>query len=119
MIALAALTLTLTAWPQLDKVAFPQIVHHRLVVHGAADEAASIRGKIGQGWIVAFCTPKFCAPNRVEVTLPRSGALTLDVQAIRTDDGVSPATTLGVETAGARVSAAVRLRLPATPKATQ
>lgn len=119
MIALAALTLTLTAWPQLDNAAFPQVVHHKLVVRGAADEAASVRGKIGKGWIVAFCTPRFCAPNHVDVTLPHGGPLTLDVQAIRTDDGASPSTMMSVETANARVSAAVRLRRPTTPKATR
>lgn len=101
---------TLTAWPQRDNSAFAQVVHHRLVVRGTAGEATAVRGKIGKGWIVAFCTPHVCAPGRVDLTLPHSGAVTLDVQAIRIDDAVAPVTTISVD-----ASARQRRRAIAAP----
>jgi len=119
LIALAALVLTLAPWPQHDKAAFPQAVHHKLLVHGAPNAAAALRGTIDDGWMVAFCTSKLCAPGHVDVTIPPSGEATIDVEAIRLGDDAPQAATLVVESAGARATAAVRLQRRANPSAKQ
>jgi len=109
LIAVAALLLSMSAWPSRDNAAFPDVVHKKLVVRGAPNEPAPLRGTIDTGWLVSFCTPHLCAPRAVDLTLPKNGSLTIDVQAIRMNDRAPASATLLVETSGARVSGAVRL----------
>ena len=119
MIAIAALVLTLNPWPQHDNAAFPQAVHHKLLVRGAPKATTQLRGLIDDGWMVAFCTAKLCAPGRVGLTIPPTGVATVDVEAIRLGDDGKRNATLVVDTNGVRVSAAVRLRHQANRTAKQ
>jgi len=119
VIAIAALVLTLNPWPQHDNPAFPQAVHHKLLVHGAPNTAAPLRGSIDDGWMVAFCTAKLCAPGRVDLTIPQSGVATVDVEAIRLGTDGNLNAMLSVDANGVRVSVAVRLRPPKNPPTKQ
>ena len=40
---------------------------------------------VASGWIAAFCTPRLCSPERVDVTLPASGRATYEFELIRQD----------------------------------
>ncbi|HEV2738200.1 MAG TPA: hypothetical protein VGU66_06425 [Candidatus Elarobacter sp.] len=48
------------------------------------------------GWLVSFCTPRVCAPLRVNVDLPRSGSQTIELQAINTIPGAKPPQSIAV-----------------------
>lgn len=63
---------------------------YRLEVTGAPNTTLHLRAiGVAQGWLAAFCTPKLCSPQRVDVTLPASGSAVLQFELIRESDGAA------------------------------
>ena len=57
---------------------------YRLEVSGKPNATVSLRALgVAQGWLAAFCTPKLCSPQRVDVQLPQSGQAIVQFELIR------------------------------------
>jgi hypothetical protein len=57
---------------------------YRLHVEGVPNSTFVLRADgVAKGWLAAFCTPKVCAPMRVDVTLPASGQAVYQFELIR------------------------------------
>lgn len=56
---------------RLEVAGRPKAVVH-LQAHGVAS-----------GWLAAFCTPQYCAPQRVDAALPNSGLAVFQFELIR------------------------------------
>jgi hypothetical protein len=57
---------------------------YRLEVSGKPNATVSLRALgVAQGWLAAFCTPKLCSPQRVDVQLPHSGQAIVQFELIR------------------------------------
>ena len=57
---------------------------YRLTVTGTPDSAVHLQASgVADGWLAAFCTPKFCSPQRVDVAIPSSGEAVLQFELIR------------------------------------
>ncbi|MBV8116869.1 MAG: hypothetical protein JOY69_08225 [Candidatus Eremiobacteraeota bacterium] len=73
-------------------------IRYRLHVSGASHASLTLRAdRLAKGWLAAFCTPKVCAPLRVDVTLPQSGRALYQFELIREDPVAAPRS-------GARIS---------------
>ncbi len=86
-------------------------VKYRLHVAGAPNATVRLRADgVAKGWLAAFCTPKVCAPARVDVTLPLSGQAVYQFELIREDAG-------GPARSGARITTddGVTISVPAPP----
>jgi hypothetical protein len=60
---------------------------YRLQVTGKPNATIRLRtSDVAPGWLAAFCTPKFCAPQRVDIDLPRSGQTVFQFELIREAD---------------------------------
>jgi hypothetical protein len=65
-----------------------QAAKYRLQVIGAPNTTIHLRAvRVASGWLAAFCTPKFCAPERVDANLPSSGQAVFQFELIRESDG--------------------------------
>ncbi|MBV8489281.1 MAG: hypothetical protein JO199_02035 [Candidatus Eremiobacteraeota bacterium] len=80
--------LTLQTWKGKDlSTASSEAVKYRLDVRGTPNATLHLDAShVAQGWIAAFCTPKVCSPNSVDVTLPASGRAEYQFELIREDD---------------------------------
>jgi hypothetical protein len=59
----------------------------RLIVSGAPNATLHLEATgVADGWLGAFCTPTVCAPQRVSVTLPKSGQAIYQFELIREED---------------------------------
>jgi len=57
---------------------------YRLKVTGAPESVVHLQASgVANGWLAAFCTAKFCSPQRVDVALPSSGEVVLQFELIR------------------------------------
>ena len=57
---------------------------YRFEVSGKPNATVSLRALgVAQGWLAAFCTPKLCSPQRVDVQLPQSGQAVVQFELIR------------------------------------
>lgn len=57
---------------------------YRLEVTGKPNATVNLRAlNVAQGWLAAFCTPKLCSPQRVDVQLPHSGQAVFQFELIR------------------------------------
>jgi hypothetical protein len=57
---------------------------YRLEVSGRPDSTIRLEARnVADGWIAAFCTPRVCSPQRVDVDLPRSGQAVFQFELIR------------------------------------
>jgi len=66
---------------------------YRLHVAGPANAKLVLRASgLAPGWLAAFCTPSYCAPMRVDVTLPATGEAVFQFELIR-EDAAAPART--------------------------
>ena len=55
---------------------------YRLKVTGAPESVVHLQASgVAPGWLAAFCTPKFCSPQRIDVAIPSSGEVRLTVRA--------------------------------------
>lgn len=60
---------------------------YRLEVTGKPQEVVHLKASgIASGWLAAFCTPKVCSPQRVDVEIPSSGEAVLQFELIRESD---------------------------------
>jgi hypothetical protein len=60
---------------------------YRLKVTGTPDSVVHLQASgVANGWLAAFCTPKFCSPQRIEVAIPSSGESVLQFELIRESD---------------------------------
>ena len=61
---------------------------YRLRVTGTPNATLVLHaGDLAKGWLAAFCTPRVCAPMRVDVTLPATGAAVYQFELIREETG--------------------------------
>ena len=57
---------------------------YRLEVSGRPNGVIHLTAKdVAPGWLAAFCTPRLCSPQRVDVALPASGLTILQFELIR------------------------------------
>ena len=60
---------------------------YRLKVTGKPESVVHLQASgVAHGWLAAFCTPKFCSPQRVDVAIPSSGEAVLQFELIRESD---------------------------------
>ena len=60
---------------------------YRLKVTGTPDSVVHLQASgVANGWLAAFCTPKLCSPQRIEVAIPSSGESVLQFELIRESD---------------------------------
>lgn len=56
----------------------------KLTVAGRPGTSVRLRvSGVARGWLAAFCTSRFCSPERVDVTLPPSGRASYAFELIR------------------------------------
>jgi|SRR5580700_5253144 hypothetical protein len=85
---------------------------YRLEVSGKPNDSIRLSARrVAPGWLAAFCTPKLCSPQRVDVALPRSGQAVFQFELIRQAAGApkrSGATITGSDGASVSVPEAYR-----------
>jgi hypothetical protein len=85
---------------------------YRLEVNGKPNDSIRLSARrVAPGWLAAFCTPKLCSPQRVDVALPRSGQAVFQFELIRQAAGApkrSGATITGSDGASVSVPEAYR-----------
>lgn len=96
MIALAILLalvqpsthLSIEPWTGSDfQVTTAAAAKYRLKVAGKPNAAVHLRALgVAHGWLAAFCTPRLCSPQRIDVELPRSGRIVVQFELIRESD---------------------------------
>ncbi|HEY6486319.1 MAG TPA: hypothetical protein VIX83_08055 [Candidatus Cybelea sp.] len=61
---------------------------YRLEVSGKPKALVRLQARgVASGWLAAFCTPKYCAPQHVETSLPSSGQAVFQFELIRESSG--------------------------------
>lgn len=80
--------LSVTPWTGTDlQTTTERAAKYRLDVSGKPNASLRLRASgVSPGWLAAFCTPKFCAPQRVSVDLPKSGRAVFQFELIRESD---------------------------------
>jgi hypothetical protein len=85
---------------------------YRLEIAGKPNAPVHLRAtSVAQGWLAAFCTPRLCSPERIEMQLPKSGNAVVQFELIRESDNApkrSGATITGTDGASVTVPAAYR-----------
>jgi hypothetical protein len=108
-----ATRLTIQPWTGSDfQVTTEAAAKYRLEVTGkpSASVRLSVVG-VASGWIGAFCTPRLCSPQRVDLELSRSGRAVVQFELIRESDNApkrSGATITDGDGASVMVPAAYR-----------
>lgn len=84
-LAQAPTHLTIEPWTGAEFQATPSgAAKYRLKVNGKPNATVNLRAlHVAQGWLAAFCTPKLCSPERINVQLPRSGEAIFQFELIR------------------------------------
>jgi hypothetical protein len=115
LVALAqpATRLSIQPWTGSDLQATSAVAaKYRLEVSGKPNAALHLRARnVAAGWLAAFCTPKFCSPERVETSLPASGHAVFQFELIRESSNgpeQSGAVIVGDDGASVAVPAAYR-----------
>jgi hypothetical protein len=115
LLALAqpATHLSIQPWTGADfQITGADTAKYRLEVSGRPNATVRLQAsRVASGWIAAFCTPKLCSPQRVEIQLPRSGEAVFQFELIRELDSApqqSGATITGNDGASVTVPAAYR-----------
>lgn len=90
VIALAdpATHLSIEPWTGSDfQVTAGTAAKYRLEVAGKPNASVRLHAVgVASGWIAAFCTPRLCSPQHIDVTLPRSGQAVIQFELIRESD---------------------------------
>ena len=84
-VAQVATQLTVKPWTGTDlQVTTDTAAKYRLEVSGKSNGSVRLRA-VGDasGWIAAFCTPKLCSPQRLDLRLPSSGNAVVQFELIR------------------------------------
>jgi hypothetical protein len=84
-LAQAPTHLMVEPWTGSDfQVTSSHAAKYRLKVSGKPNATVSLRAVgVAQGWLAAFCTPKLCSPQRIDVELPHSGQAIFQFELIR------------------------------------
>jgi hypothetical protein len=112
-LAQAATHLTIEPWTGSDfQITSSGAAKYRLKVSGKPNANVSLRAVgVAQGWLAAFCTPKLCSPQRIDVQLPHSGEAVFQFELIREAENApkqSGATIADSDGASVKVPAAYR-----------
>ena len=112
-IAQVATQLSIQPWTGADlQVTSATAAKYRLEVAGKPKALVRLRaGGVAPGWLAAFCTPKLCSPQRIDVQLPASGTAVFQFELIRESDNApkrSGATITAGDGASVRVPSAYR-----------
>ncbi|HEY2474003.1 MAG TPA: hypothetical protein VGI19_04295 [Candidatus Cybelea sp.] len=86
LLALAAPTrLSIQPWTGAEfQTTSSAAAKYRLEVSGKPKAFVRLQARgVASGWLAAFCTPKYCAPQRVETSLPSSGQAVFQFELIR------------------------------------
>jgi hypothetical protein len=87
LLALAqpATHLTIQPWTGSDfQVTTDTAAKYRLEVMGRPNATLHLRAvDVASGWLAAFCTPRLCSPQRIDVRLPASGDAVFQFELIR------------------------------------
>lgn len=105
--------LSIQPWTGSDfQVTTGAAAKYRLEVSGKPNASVRLRALgVASGWIAAFCTPRLCSPQRIDVGLPRSGQAVVQFELIRESDNApkqSGATITDNDGASVAVPAAYR-----------
>lgn len=84
-LAQAATHLAIEPWTGSDfQVTTGAAAKYRLEVSGKPNDTIHLRARgVATGWLAAFCTPKLCSPQQVDVALPHSGTAVFQFELIR------------------------------------
>ena len=84
-VAQSATQLTVKPWTGTDlQMTTDTAAKYRLEITGKSNASLRLRAVgVAQGWIAAFCTPKLCSPQRLDVQLPSSGNAVVQFELIR------------------------------------
>jgi hypothetical protein len=113
LVAAAPARLQIQPWNGKDLVtASRSAAKYRLIVTGKPNAHLRLQATaVADGWLGAFCTPKVCAPDRVDVDLPNSGRAVFQFELIREVDtapGQSGARIVGDDGSSVDVPVATR-----------
>lgn len=106
-VAQSATQLTVKPWTGTDlQVTTDSAAKYRLEIAGRSNASVRLRAVgVASGWIAAFCTPKLCSPQRLDVQLPPSGNAVVQFELIReTDNAPKRSGATITDGAGASVS---------------
>jgi hypothetical protein len=83
-----ATRLSIEPWTGTDlQVTTGAAAKYRLDISGKPNASIHLRALgVAQGWLAAFCTPRLCSPQRIDVELPRSGQAVVQFELIRESD---------------------------------
>jgi hypothetical protein len=92
VLAAAPVHLSIQPWNGRDwPTATQSAAKYRLIVSGKPNGHLHLEAtNVADGWLGAFCTPKVCAPGRVDVDLPKSGQAVYQFELIREGDSAPP-----------------------------
>jgi hypothetical protein len=112
-LALAPAQLSIQPWTGNDfQNTASTAAKYRLRVSGRPNTTLRLHAEgVARGWLAAFCTPKLCSPQQVEVQIPQSGDTVFQFELIRESDNApnrSGATIVGSDGASVSVPAAFR-----------
>jgi hypothetical protein len=84
-LAQAPTQLSIQPWTGTDfQTTTTNAAKYRLEVNGKPNTTVRLRAShVENGWLAAFCTPKFCSPQELSVQLPRSGSTVVQFELIR------------------------------------
>jgi hypothetical protein len=86
MLALSPVTrLSIQPWTGTDlQTTTGAAAKYRLEVSGKPQSVIRLQAHgVANGWLAAFCTPRYCSPQRVAVSLPSSGTAIFQFELIR------------------------------------
>lgn len=111
MLALAMTTLLLAPWKGRDlPTASAAAVKYELTIKNTPGTSVELHAnRVADGWIAAFCDTRVCSPERVRVTVPATGSVTLQFELIR-EDAHAAKTTGAVITTDDGASAVIKGR---------
>ncbi|MGA8098829.1 MAG: hypothetical protein WB810_09240 [Candidatus Cybelea sp.] len=112
-LAQSSTELSIQPWTGSDlQTTTERAAKYRLKVSGKPKTTLRLQARgVAQGWLAAFCTPRLCSPQRVELTLPESGASVVQFELIRESENAperSSATIVSQDGASVYVPAASR-----------
>jgi len=112
-LAAPAIHLSVQPWTGSDlQTTTENAAKYRLDVSGKPNASVHLRAfGVAQGWLAAFCTPRICSPQRIDIQLPRSGDAVFQFELIRESDDAprrSGATIADSDGASVTVPAAFR-----------
>src|SRR5271167_554982 len=87
IVALAqpALHLSIAPWTGSDfQTTSNGAAKYRLEVTGKPNASVRLQAQdVARGWLAAFCTPRLCSPQRIEMQLSKSGNAVVQFELIR------------------------------------